>query len=176
AAFYHRIPIGHIEAGLRTGDMAQPFPEEMNRVVTTRLADLHFAPTLGAAANLATEGIPAARIHVTGNTGIDSVLYVRELLESGELPLNDGRDGGDGKRLILVTSHRRETFGTGFARVMKTLLRIAQIPGVGIVYPVHRNPHVLGPAHELLAGQKNIRLIEPSVMCRSWISCAVATS
>src|SRR5690348_4547858 len=110
AAFYLRIPVGHVEAGLRTGDLRQPFPEEMNRVVTSRLADLHFAPTAGAAAHLAAEGVPAGRIHVTGNTGIDAVLYVRDSLESGALPATDWPWLDPRRRLILVTGHRRENF------------------------------------------------------------------
>jgi UDP-N-acetylglucosamine 2-epimerase (non-hydrolysing) len=161
AAFYHRIPIAHVEAGLRTGDMQQPFPEEMNRVVTARLASLHFAPTPAAAANLAAEGVTGSRIHVTGNTGIDAVLYVRDRLESGELPAGEGAGVTNGRRTILVTSHRRESFGPGFARVARALARIADRTDVEIVYPVHRNPQVLGPAHELLGGRGNIRLIEP---------------
>jgi UDP-N-acetylglucosamine 2-epimerase (non-hydrolysing) len=161
AAFYHRIPIAHVEAGLRTGDLSQPFPEEMNRVVTARLAGLHFAPTAGAAANLIAEGVPASGIHVTGNTGIDAVLHVRDLLESGELPLTEEVAPEFERRFILVTTHRRESFGRGFARVMQALLRIAENPDVEIVYPVHRNPQVLGPAHEVLAGRKNVHLIEP---------------
>jgi UDP-N-acetylglucosamine 2-epimerase (non-hydrolysing) len=161
AAFYQRIPIAHVEAGLRTGDMSQPFPEEMNRVVAARLADLHFAPTQGAAANLVAEGVPPARVHVTGNTGIDAVLYVRDLLESGALQDCAPAFTANGRRLILVTSHRRESFGPGFERVMRALARIACRPELEIVYPVHRNPQVLGPAHELLGGRPNVHLIEP---------------
>jgi UDP-N-acetylglucosamine 2-epimerase (non-hydrolysing) len=161
AAFYARTAVGHIEAGLRTGDVWQPFPEEMNRVLTGRIATLHFAPTVGAAANLLREGVPETCIHVTGNTGIDAVLYVRDalalgLLDSGaELRLNPRR------RLIVVTSHRRENFGSGFASSMRALARIAERPDVEIVYPVHRNPNVLGPAHEILGGRPNVHLIEP---------------
>lgn len=165
AAFYHRIPTAHVEAGLRTGDPAHPFPEEINRVLTGRLAELHFAPTARAAANLATEGVPNSRIHVTGNTGIDAVLYVRDALESGTLAatewsclegVQDAR-----RRLIVVTSHRRENFGAGFVCEMRALARIAARPDVELVYPVHLNPQVLGPAHELLGGRANIHLIEP---------------
>jgi UDP-N-acetylglucosamine 2-epimerase (non-hydrolysing) len=161
AGFYNRIPVAHVEAGLRTGDPAHPFPEEMNRVLTGRLADLHFAPTSRAAANLAAEGIPEARIHVTGNSGIDAVLYVRDALESGALagpqwPCLDER-----RRLIVVTSHRRENFGPGFVREMRALARLAERPDVEIVYPVHRNPNVLGTAHKLLGGRANVHLLEP---------------
>ena len=161
AAFYLRIPVGHVEAGLRTGDLRQPFPEEMNRVVTSRLTDLQFAPTAGAAAHLAAEGVPAGRIHVTGNTGIDAVLYVRDSLESGALPATDWPWLDPRRRLILVTGHRRENFGAAFAAEMRALVRLAARPGVQVVYPVHRNPNVLGPAHKMLAGCPNIQLIEP---------------
>jgi UDP-N-acetylglucosamine 2-epimerase (non-hydrolysing) len=165
AAFYHRIPTAHVEAGLRTGDAAHPFPEEINRVLTGRLAQLHFAPTRGAAANLLAEGVPEGRIHITGNTGIDAVLYVRDALQSGTLSppdwsLLEGSQAA-GRRLIVVTSHRRENFGERFVGEMCALARIAARPDVQLVYPVHRNPNVLGPAHELLEGRPNIHLIEP---------------
>jgi UDP-N-acetylglucosamine 2-epimerase (non-hydrolysing) len=161
AGFYHRIPVAHVEAGLRTGDPAHPFPEEMNRVLTSRLAELHFAPTAKAAANLATEGIPEARIHITGNTGIDAVLYVRDALESGELRGPQWPCLDHTRRLIVVTSHRRENFGDGFAREMRALARIAERSDVQLVYPVHRNPNVLEPAHKLLGGRANVHLLEP---------------
>jgi len=161
AAFYHRIPSAHIEAGLRTGDPAHPFPEEINRVLTGHLADLHFAPTSRAAANLIAEGVPQTRIHVTGNTGIDAVLYVRDGLESGAMPSAEWACLDAARRLIVVTSHRRENFGAAFAREMRALARLAVRPDVQLVYPVHRNPNVAGPAHELLGGRPNIHLVEP---------------
>ena len=161
AAFYRRVPSAHVEAGLRTGDPAHPFPEEMNRVLTGRLADLHFAPTSGAAANLIAEGVPQARIHITGNTGIDAVLYVRDALESGALPPAEWSCLDAARRLIVVTGHRRENFGSAFAREMRALARLAARPDVQVVYPVHRNPNVLAPAHELLGGRPNIHLVEP---------------
>ena len=161
AAFYHRIPAAHVEAGLRTGDVGHPFPEEMNRVLTSRLAELHFAPTSRAAANLIAEGVPRSRVHVTGNTGIDAVLYVRDALESGPLPAADWSCLDPARRLIVVTGHRRENFGRAFEREMRALARLAARPDVQLVYPVHRNPNVLGPAHELLGGCSNIHLIEP---------------
>jgi UDP-N-acetylglucosamine 2-epimerase (non-hydrolysing) len=160
-AFYHHIPVGHVEAGLRTFDMGQPFPEEMNRVLTGRITDLHFAPTAGAAANLAAEGVPPARVQITGNTGIDAVLYVRDRLETGQLPATAWPQLSPGRRLIVVTCHRRESFGAGFARAMQALERIAERGDVDVVYPVHRNPNVLGPAHEILSRVENIHLIEP---------------
>jgi UDP-N-acetylglucosamine 2-epimerase (non-hydrolysing) len=161
AAFYHRVPSAHVEAGLRTGDPAHPFPEEMNRILTSRLAELHFAPTSGAAANLIAEGVSQSRIHVTGNTGIDAVLYVRDALESDELLPAEWSCLDAARRLIVVTSHRRENFGGAFAREMRALARLAARPDVQFVYPVHRNPNVLAPAHELLGGRSNIHLVEP---------------
>jgi UDP-N-acetylglucosamine 2-epimerase (non-hydrolysing) len=161
AAFYARVPIGHVEAGLRTGDMAQPFPEEMNRVLAGRLASLHFAPTAAAAGNLLTEGVAESAITVTGNSGIDAVLYVRDGLESGKL-LPAGLPALDpSRKLIVVTAHRRESFGGGFDRICAALARLAQRPDVQIVYPVHRNPNVLEPVSRWLAGLPNVSLIEP---------------
>jgi len=161
AGFYRRIPVGHVEAGLRTGDVSQPFPEEMNRVLTSRIADLHFAPTARSSANLIGEGVPKDRVYVTGNTGIDAVLYVRDAMESGELTTTGWPWLDGSRRLIVMTSHRRENFGNGFVREMQALARIATRPDVQIVYPVHRNPNVLEPAHQLLGGHPNIHLIEP---------------
>ena len=161
AAFYHRIEIGHVEAGLRTGDMAQPFPEEMNRVLTTRLAGLHFPPTRRAEASLVREGVPHDRIAVTGNTGIDAVLQVRDWLDSGTLNVPAWPWLDPSRKLILVTSHRRENFGPGFRSAMQALARLAKRPDVQIAYPVHRNPNVLGPAHEMLGGCPNVVLLEP---------------
>jgi UDP-N-acetylglucosamine 2-epimerase (non-hydrolysing) len=164
AAFYQRVPVAHIEAGLRTHDMAQPFPEEMNRVVAGRLAALHFAATEGAAANLRAEGVDPQRIFVTGNTGIDAVLHVRDGLESGAI--RGARDWsavlpGDGRKLIVVTAHRRESFGPGFEEICRALSRLAERDDVRIVYPVHPNPNVTGPVNRYLAGKPNILLLEP---------------
>ncbi|HEY2012915.1 MAG TPA: UDP-N-acetylglucosamine 2-epimerase (non-hydrolyzing) [Bryobacteraceae bacterium] len=167
AAFYRHIPVAHVEAGLRTGDMAQPFPEELNRVITGRLAALHFAPTAGARRNLLVEGIPGDRVLVTGNSGIDAVLHVAGELEHGRLAapawpwpaLAAGIHAG--KKLIVVTAHRRESFGEGFEQICQGLARIAERPDVQIVYPVHRNPNVLDPVKRLLEGRPNIVLIEP---------------
>jgi UDP-N-acetylglucosamine 2-epimerase (non-hydrolysing) len=161
AAFYHRVPVGHIEAGLRTGDMSQPFPEEMNRVLTTRLAALHFAATTWAAANLHAEGIAGERVSVTGNTGIDAVLYVRDRLAEGSLhgpgwPQLDPR-----RKLVVVTAHRRESFGEGFVRICSALARLAARDDVQIVFPVHPNPNVQAPVKKYLAGRPNIVLIDP---------------
>ncbi len=161
AAFYARVPIGHVEAGLRTGDMAQPFPEEMNRVLAARLASLHFAATAGAARNLLAEGVAESAITVTGNSGIDAVLYVRDGLESGKLVANGLPALDPSKKLIVVTAHRRESFGGGFERICAALARLSQRDDVQIVYPVHRNPNVLDPVNRRLAGLPNVLLIEP---------------
>ena len=165
AAFYARIPVGHVEAGLRTGDLAQPFPEEMNRVVTGRLAAIHFAATEGARRNLLRENIAPESIHVTGNSGIDALLYVRDRLISGELQGDAGPVSWttrfSGKRLIVVTAHRRESFGVGFENICRALEVIARRGDVEIVYAVHRNPNVLGPVRRYLDGQPHIHLVEP---------------
>jgi UDP-N-acetylglucosamine 2-epimerase (non-hydrolysing) len=161
AGFYARVPVGHVEAGLRTGDKAEPFPEEMNRVLAGRLADLHFAPTASAARNLIAEGVDQARITVTGNSGIDAVLYVRDGLESGRLIAEGLPTLNPLKKLIVVTAHRRESFGEGFEHICAALARLARRPDVQIVYPVHRNPNVQEPVNRRLAGLPNILLIDP---------------
>jgi UDP-N-acetylglucosamine 2-epimerase (non-hydrolysing) len=161
AAFYRGVPVAHVEAGLRTGDMAQPFPEEMNRVLTSRLAAWHFAPTGRAAQALLSEGAPPERVAVTGNTGIDAVLYVRDALASGALTAPEWPWIDPGRRLVLVTSHRRENFGPGFESAMRALTRLAARPDVQLVYPVHRNPNVSGPARRMLAGVANVALLDP---------------
>lgn len=161
AAFHRRIPVGHVEAGLRTGDVTQPFPEEMNRVLAGRLAALHFAPTPRAADNLLREGVERERILVTGNTGIDALLYVRERLERGEWRGFDGGVPAAGKKLILMTAHRRESFGEGFVRICEAVRRIAGRRDVEIVYPVHPNPNVREVVERTLRGVEGVRLIEP---------------
>ena len=161
AAFYQNVPVGHVEAGLRTGDLRQPFPEEMNRVLTTRLAGIHFAATAQAASHLRREGVPDSEICVTGNTAIDAVLYVKGGLERGELqsPTLPGLDAS--RKLILVTAHRRESFGAGFERICTALADLARRPDVQLVYPVHPNPNVQEPVSRYLAGVPNILLVEP---------------
>jgi UDP-N-acetylglucosamine 2-epimerase (non-hydrolysing) len=161
AAFYARVPVGHIEAGLRTGDLAQPFPEEMNRVVVGRLADLHFAPTERSRENLLREGVPAERVPVTGNSGIDAVLYVREALAAGRLRGGEWPGLDPARQLVVVTAHRRESFGDGMERICDALERLATRPDVQIVFPVHRNPNVLGCMTRRLVGIANVMLIEP---------------
>jgi UDP-N-acetylglucosamine 2-epimerase (non-hydrolysing) len=161
AAFYARIPVGHIEAGLRTGDLAHPFPEEMNRLLTARLAAIHFAATESARRNLLSEGIPAHTIHVTGNSGIDAVLSIAAQLSSGELPSPGWSFLHPGRHLIVVTAHRRESFGEGFANICRALRALAARPDVTIVYPVHRNPNVQEFVGSHLAAIPNVHLIEP---------------
>jgi len=159
-AFYSRIPVGHVEAGLRTGDFAQPFPEEMNRVVATRLSTLHFAATEWAADNLRREGVDASRIHVTGNTGIDSVLHVKAALESGGMR-SGYRPWPAAEKLIVVTAHRRESFGDGFERICTALACLAARPDVHLVLPVHPNPNVREPIKRLLGGCARVTLVGP---------------
>jgi UDP-N-acetylglucosamine 2-epimerase (non-hydrolysing) len=160
-AFYRQIPVGHIEAGLRTGDMLEPFPEEMNRVLATRLTALHFAATSGAAQNLIREGIDESTISVTGNTCIDAVLHVRDRLDSGALTTQEWPQLDSTKKLLLVTAHRRESFGEGFEQICLALAELAKRPDVQIVYPVHPNPNVQGPVNRHLRDLANVHLIEP---------------
>jgi UDP-N-acetylglucosamine 2-epimerase (non-hydrolysing) len=164
AAFYHKIPVAHVEAGLRTGDIDAPWPEEANRLLVARIADLHFAPTPRARDNLLREGVDQARIAVTGNTGIDALLWVSERLETRpELRARvDSILGGRfaDRRLILMTGHRRESFGGGLERIAAAIARIAARPDVAIIFPVHPNPKVRR-ATAPLRRQENILLIEP---------------
>ncbi len=161
AAFYARVPVGHVEAGLRTGDLFEPFPEELNRVLAGRMSALHFAATEWAAANLRREGVPPDTITVTGNTGIDAVLYVRDQLragrwrEPGPIPLDPDR------KLVLVTAHRRESFGEGFEQICAGLADLAARADVQIVYPVHPNPNVREPVYRRLGGLPHVHLVEP---------------
>jgi UDP-N-acetylglucosamine 2-epimerase (non-hydrolysing) len=163
AAYYSKIKLGHVEAGLRTGDKYSPFPEEMNRKLTTSLADIHFAPTEGARRNLLAENVPTDRIVVTGNTVIDALLSVRQKVRMRaehfkskfiDLDLN--------KKIILVTGHRRENFGQGMIQVCDALKYLAtKYPNILIVYPVHMNPNVRTPVYDILREVENIRLIDP---------------
>jgi UDP-N-acetylglucosamine 2-epimerase (non-hydrolysing) len=161
AGFYAQVPVGHVEAGLRTGDFRQPFPEEMNRVLVSRLASLHFAATAKARDNLLQENVDPASIHVTGNTGIDAVLYVRDRLLDGTLPSQAWPFLDPQQKLILVTAHRRESFGTGFEQICTALLQISKVPGVQLVIPVHPNPNASGPIRRNLGNHRNIFLIDP---------------
>jgi UDP-N-acetylglucosamine 2-epimerase (non-hydrolysing) len=161
AAFYKKIPVAHVEAGLRTGDLLQPFPEEANRLLATRLSTLHFAATPWAADNLRAEGVPSGSIHVTGNTGIDAVLHVRDELAAGRLEAPAWPFLDPARKLILVTAHRRESFGSGFERICSALARLARRDDVQIVYPVHPNPNVGDPVNRLLGPLPAVHLIEP---------------
>jgi len=162
AAFYARVPVGHVEAGLRTNDIYAPFPEEMNRVLVGRIATLHFAATPEAARNLSRDGVDASRVTVTGNTGIDAVLHVRGALEAGKLAgLNENGLCNPSKKLIVVTAHRRENFGAGIDRMCAAIARLARRDDVEIVYPVHPNPEVRTAVRRNLAGRGNIHLLEP---------------
>jgi UDP-N-acetylglucosamine 2-epimerase (non-hydrolysing) len=176
AGFYQKLPVGHVEAGLRTWDIWQPFPEEMNRLLATRLATLHFAATDWAAGNLFAEGVPADRVAVTGNTGIDAVLFVRDKLEQGKLHGLDWPQLDPARKLIVVTAHRRESFGEGFEHICAALARLAERPDVQIVYPVHPNPNVQAPVRRHLTGRPNVLLVDPleyvpfvDLMRRAWI-------
>lgn len=164
AAFQRRIPVGHVEAGLRTYDLQKPWPEEMNRRFVDVVSDLMFAPTEGSALNLAGERLQG-RVVVTGNTVIDA-LHQAQVILAGDAGLR-GRIDRDlpafdpAKRLILVTGHRRESFGGGFQDICSALLRLAARDDVEIVYPVHLNPNVREPVHQLLGGRSNVHLIPP---------------
>lgn len=166
SAYYHKVEIGHIEAGLRTGNLYSPWPEEANRKLTAVLSKYHFAPTEIAKKNLLTEGYPENSIYVTGNTVIDTLLLAKEqidkdkglskILESSFGFLNKNR------KIILVTGHRRENFGNGFKNICEALAFLAnKYPDIDIVYPVHLNPNVQKPVNEVLKGIRNIYLIPP---------------
>ncbi|MFM0552062.1 UDP-N-acetylglucosamine 2-epimerase (non-hydrolyzing) [Paraburkholderia sediminicola] len=166
AAFYQRVPVGHVEAGLRTGDLLSPWPEEANRKLTGVLAAVHFAPTERSRQNLLAENVPDERILVTGNTVIDALLHVRQQI-ANDARLRDEAQRHlpvwtPGRRLILVTGHRRESFGGGFERICTALAQIANsYPDVDVVYPVHLNPDVREPVNRILSGIANVHLIEP---------------
>jgi UDP-N-acetylglucosamine 2-epimerase len=161
ACYYQCIPFGHVEAGLRTGDKFRPYPEEMNRVLADALADLHFAPTARARDNLLSEGVLETTIRITGNTVIDALLQIAgRNLPHAEAALADIPLWAD--RIVLVTAHRRESFGTGFQHICDALATLAaQYPDVQFVYPVHPNPNVTTPVHHRLQGITNISLIAP---------------
>ena len=163
ASFYNQIKICHIEAGLRTFNKNSPFPEEINRSITGRLADLHFAPTQQAAQNLLSENIDKNSIIITGNTVIDA------LLDGIKITKNHHNDEINGlekitskkRKIILVTGHRRENFGKGFEDICNAILELSKNPNIDIIYPVHLNPNVKDTVYKLLSGNKNIHLIDP---------------
>lgn len=178
AAFYSGVSIGHVEAGLRTRNKYAPFPEEINRTVTGALTDFHFAPTEAARRNLLSEAVPDENITVTGNTVIDALFMAREKIKAGKMEEEiihrlserfptlrrafNGESPLSGRRLILVTGHRRENFGEGFENICRALHDIATAhPDVEIIYPVHLNPNVQEPVFRILAGSPSVHLIEP---------------
>jgi UDP-N-acetylglucosamine 2-epimerase (non-hydrolysing) len=173
ASFYQRVPVAHVEAGLRTWNLQAPWPEEANRVLATRLAAIHFAPTETSRQNLLREGVAPESVHVTGNTVIDTLLLAIEQVRAtppviANLPpsLQPGSDEGGGPRMVLVTGHRRENFGEGFEAICRAIAELAQrFQAVHFVYPVHLNPNVREPVQRLLGASQvnsgNIHLIEP---------------
>ena len=165
AAYYAHIPVGHVEAGLRTGNIYAPWPEEINRKLTGGIADRHYAPTSWARDNRLREGVPKSQVLVTGNTVIDALLWVDKQLDENKtlqqeaaryFPFLDKK-----QRLILVTGHRRESFGKGFEDICHALLRLAERDDIQVVYPVHLNPNVQEPVHRILCSKANIHLIDP---------------
>ncbi len=166
AAFYMQIPVGHIEAGLRTGNIYAPFPEEGNRSMTSRIAALHFAPTIQSRQNLLDEGIAADTIHVTGNTVVDALLWVRDRVAARQ---NWSGVFGCAEEIIcnrkpyvLITGHRRENFGQGFRDVCEAIASLAiHHPEIHFIYPVHLNPNVQQPVYSILGAKENVHLIAP---------------
>lgn len=164
AAYFRKIPVGHVEAGLRSGNIYHPWPEEVNRKVAGAVADLHFAPTETAAAALRAENVPADRIHVTGNTVIDALIAIKARIDE-DSSLAIGLDPiiarFAGKRVIAVTSHRRENFGDGMKAIAEAIAAIAARPDVAVVFPVHPNPHVRRAMEPILGTLDNVALIDP---------------
>jgi UDP-N-acetylglucosamine 2-epimerase (non-hydrolysing) len=163
AAYYAHVPVGHVEAGLRTWNKYSPFPEEINRVLTTHMADLHFPPTRQAEKNLVHEGVHPARIVVTGNTVIDALYHIRSSIRASYPRFERQFPSLDfSRRIILVTGHRRENFGPGFQAICHGIREIAETEkDVEIIYPVHLNPNVQKPVRDILAGLRNVHLISP---------------
>ena len=163
AAFYRRVPLVHVEAGLRTGDLQAPWPEELNRRIAGLSAALHCAPTDRAAENLLREGIPSENVRVTGNTVIDALLWAVERERGRDRPWREKYASLGDRRMVLVTGHRRENFGGGMEQICSAILILAQrFPEVEFLYPVHLNPNVREPVGRLLSGRKNIHLCEPA--------------
>jgi len=163
AAYYAKCRVAHVEAGLRTGSKWAPFPEEGNRCVTSCLADLHFAPTEEARDNLLAEGYPPSDIYVTGNTVIDALLLTADRVAGRPCPIPELEPSlRNGRQMVLVTGHRRESFGAGLRRICSALLEVARArPDVRLVYPVHPNPRVAGPVRDILGSQENVFLVPP---------------
>lgn len=165
SAYYRKIPVDHVEAGLRSGDIYSPFPEEINRKVVGTIASLHFAPTVRAAESLIRENVPRDRIFVTGNPVIDALLEMKGRIKNfadvrraidEQLP-----DRGENRRIILVTAHRRENFDTGMQHIASALLKLTEREDTVVVFPVHPNPHVVEPMRRLLGDHPRIRLLPP---------------
>jgi len=165
AAYYEKITVGHVEAGLRTGNLYAPWPEEMNRSLVGRIAQLHFAPTTSAQDNLLREGIDPQKIFVTGNTVIDALLETVHKIDTNPSLNSQMKERfsfiDPTKKLIIVTGHRRENFGDGFERICQALKVLASRPDVQVVYPVHLNPSVQEPVKRILGDSHNVHLIEP---------------
>lgn len=165
AAYYEKIKVGHVEAGLRTGNIYSPWPEEANRCMVAVLASMHFAPTLNAKQNLLHEGVQEKSILVTGNTVIDALLDVVGRIRQDSEFIKEMKQRfislDNNKKLILVTGHRRENFGEGFLNICEALLELSKRNDVQIIYPVHLNPNVHGPVHRLLGSNPRIQLVEP---------------
>ena len=165
SSYYRKIPVDHVEAGLRSGDIYSPWPEEVNRKVVGSLASLHFAPTVRAAESLIRENVPRERIFVTGNTVIDALLQTKSKIDQyvdAQGTFDNGLPAiGDNRQIVLVTAHRRENFDGGMDRIASALLSIAENPDVLIVFPVHPNPNVLEPMKEKLGNHPRIRLLAP---------------
>ncbi len=170
AAFYRQIPVGHVEAGLRTGNIYSPWPEEGNRQVTGRLATYHFAPTEESRANLLKENVDIEHVIVTGNTVIDALVSVVSKIQNDQdleeklqkIVAQKGYDVDKARKLVLVTGHRRENFGQGFLNICEALKEVAsRYPDADIVYPVHLNPNVQQPVKEILSDVSNVYLIDP---------------
>lgn len=164
AAYFRRIPVGHVEAGLRSGNIYSPWPEEVNRKVTGAIADLHFAPTRAAATALQAENVPISNIHVTGNTVVDALLAMRSRIEA-DPALASGLDPlaarFAGQKIVGVTSHRRENFGEGMAAIGRAIGRIADRPDTAVIFPVHPNPNVRSVMEAMLGSHPSVALIDP---------------
>lgn len=165
AAFYQKIPVGHVEAGLRTGNIYSPWPEEANRKLTGSLATFHFAPTEKARSNLLAEGVDKDKIFITGNTVVDGLLMAIDKLKIDVNKREEFKNKfsflESSKKLILVTGHRRENFGDGFDNICAALAELSKRDDCEILYPVHLNPNVRGPVHKHLGDKNNVHLIEP---------------
>jgi UDP-N-acetylglucosamine 2-epimerase (non-hydrolysing) len=162
-AFYRRVPVVHVEAGLRTGNLQAPWPEELNRRITSLVASLHCAPTRRSAENLLREGIDPATVHVTGNTVIDALLWAVDRERARDSVWRSKYERLGDRRMVLITGHRRENFGQGFQDICESIRRLAErYPRVEFVYPVHLNPNVQGPVHEILGRCPNVHLTDPA--------------